>query len=388
MNAEAAVLGGMVLSPQAAVDTLAALTPRDFHVGAHRTIFEAISRLHDRGVTPDLVTLGDELQAAGHLDDVGGISGVTRLLSAVPTAASTGHYTRIVAAQARRRRVAAASEDLRRAALDPSADLDEAIQAHRRVLADNQAAGDLEVLSRDELGRLGDVAWLVDGMLPQGLTALWGPSRSLKSFIALSVACSVATGVPWLGRDTVTGPAVYVAAEGASGMVRRIEAWETDCRRRAEKLRLVRRPVDLLDGREVDRLLRGCVGAALVVVDTMRRCMRGDENSANDVAGFVAGLDRVRSETGASVLVLHHSGQHDLTRMRGSGVLYESADCVVAAVRQPDSDDVDLVNEGPRGKQKDADEWPTVGLRAKPVAGSLVLGPSLRQMLAPVEAFS
>ena len=67
---------------------------------------------------------------------------------------------------------------------------------------------------------------VVEGLVPsRGVTWLYGPSMSLKSFAAMSMAAAVATGSPWLSRATQKAVVIYVGAEGGVSLhVRRAAA--------------------------------------------------------------------------------------------------------------------------------------------------------------------
>jgi replicative DNA helicase len=77
----------------------------DFYRPAHRAIWRAILRLADMGEPTDPVTVLGELDRTGELADVGGGPFLHTLIEAVPTVAHAGHYARLVADTARRRRV-------------------------------------------------------------------------------------------------------------------------------------------------------------------------------------------------------------------------------------------------------------------------------------------
>jgi replicative DNA helicase len=111
LDAEASVVGAMLLSKDAIAEVTEIVRPADFYRGAHRTMFEAIGDLRGRGVPVDPVTLADELLRRGLLDDVGGPAAISEVMRRVPTAASAQHYARIVTAAARRRREEAALAD-------------------------------------------------------------------------------------------------------------------------------------------------------------------------------------------------------------------------------------------------------------------------------------
>lgn len=64
----------------------------------------------------------------------------------------------------------------------------------------------------------------------------------------------------------------------------------------------------------------------LIVVDTLARSFEGEENSASDMGAFVRACDRIRAETGATVLVVHHSGKDADKGARGSSALRAACD--------------------------------------------------------------
>jgi replicative DNA helicase len=92
----------------------------DFYRPAHRAIWRAVLRLADRGQPTDPVTVLGELDDAGELADVGGGPFLHTLVEAVPTVANAGHYARLVAECARRRRVIDLGIQLAHSDADPA----------------------------------------------------------------------------------------------------------------------------------------------------------------------------------------------------------------------------------------------------------------------------
>ena len=69
-----AVLGSMLAEKESLLKAMDLLRDDDFYEETHRLIFAAIRSLHDRNVTADVVTVGDELEKAESLSGVGGRS--------------------------------------------------------------------------------------------------------------------------------------------------------------------------------------------------------------------------------------------------------------------------------------------------------------------------
>jgi len=95
-EAEQSVLGAIFLESQALITASEILQPEDFYRQAHQKIFQTMVRLSEIGSPIDVVTVTEELSAKKELEDVGGISYLTELANAVPTAANVTHYAKIV----------------------------------------------------------------------------------------------------------------------------------------------------------------------------------------------------------------------------------------------------------------------------------------------------
>lgn len=95
-EAEQAVLGAIFLEQEALVTASEMLTPGDFYRPAHQRIYQAMLELGERGEPVDLVTVTAELESKKLLEDVGGVSYLTDLANAVPTAANVEYYCRII----------------------------------------------------------------------------------------------------------------------------------------------------------------------------------------------------------------------------------------------------------------------------------------------------
>ncbi len=104
-EAEQSVIGAIFLDPQALITASEIVIADDFYHIAHQKIFQTMLNLSDRGNAIDVVTVTEELSAKKELEDVGGLSYLTELASAVPTAANIAHYAKIVEEKALLRRL-------------------------------------------------------------------------------------------------------------------------------------------------------------------------------------------------------------------------------------------------------------------------------------------
>jgi len=192
---------------------------------------------------------------------------------------------------------------------------------------------DLCLLSAAEiLHRAGPIRWLVKNYFERdALVQIFGPPASYKSFLAIDIAVSVASGRDWHGYSVKQGPVIYLAGEGHNGVARRLQAvcQERDIDPETLPLNFSDAAIGLIDPENVSRLRQAIEALEtppqLIVVDTLARNFGpGDENSTVDMNRFVAAIDALRGE--ATVIVIHHSGHTNVERERGSSALRGALD--------------------------------------------------------------
>ena len=204
------------------------------------------------------------------------------------------------------------------------------------------------------------VRWAVKHIIPErGLGFIYGASGAFKSFIALDYALHRAYGLKWLGKRTKQATPVYLAAEGGSGLMRRIEAWHQQRHLDWQgcPMRVVIVPLTL---RTQAKHLREAIDAAGVkpgdlVIDTMSQTFTGNENSNDEVAEFlrVLGLE-LRDALGCTVTVVHHSGHSATERPRGASAIVSNVDFALGVFR----DEKEMLATVEFAKIKDAERPP------------------------------
>lgn len=133
-EAEEAVLGSLLIDPDAIFEVAGFLKPEAFHNQSNRDVFEAILRLYGRRDAVDTLTVLEELRRHDKLEQVGGESYVVGLVSAVPTSLNAASYGRIVEAAAVRRQLLQAAGDIAKLAYDEEEDIDVVIdRAEQRL---------------------------------------------------------------------------------------------------------------------------------------------------------------------------------------------------------------------------------------------------------------
>lgn len=175
---------------------------------------------------------------------------------------------------------------------------------------------------------------LIEGVIDVGtMVVLAGQFGTFKSFATVGWACSVATGTSWMGRAVpVAKPVLYVAAEGASGIKLRVNAWEksTGVTVPDHMLITLSLALNIGDDDACRELLTICreFKIGMVVFDTLHRVTGGlDENSSKDMHRVTYVADALRESLGATTVYAHHTG-HGAARSRGASSIEDDADCV------------------------------------------------------------
>ena len=194
--------------------------------------------------------------------------------------------------------------------------------------------------------------WLVDALWARGAVGVLGGSpKSCKSWLALELAVSVATGTPCLGAFDVDypGPVLLYMAEDAAPVVKARLAGL--CRTRARELtgvpiHVITTPVLRLDrGRDQARLRAAVrqLAPRLLVLDPFVRLHRIDENDAGEVSALLGYLRALQRQHDVAVLVVHHArknggaGTQAGLSLRGSGDFHAWGDSNLYIRRQKDT---------------------------------------------------
>lgn len=151
-DAEASLLGAILIDTDAIVKIADAIKPEDFYDPRHARIYEALLALYEKRAQIDVLTLADQLKGTGFLDMVGGPAYLTELTNYVPTAAHVEQYADIVAQKSLRRRLIAASQDMATLSQDESKSLKELIEeAESRLFEVSQQHVKQDVISIENI---------------------------------------------------------------------------------------------------------------------------------------------------------------------------------------------------------------------------------------------
>lgn len=151
-EAEASLLGALLIDSDAIVKIADSLSPRDFFEKRNERIYEAILQLYEKHESIDVLTLADKLKNSGNLESIGGPSYLTELTNFVPTAAHVEQYADIVAQKALRRRLINASREIVSLGFDESKQLRELIEeAETRLFEVSQQHVKQDVISLEAI---------------------------------------------------------------------------------------------------------------------------------------------------------------------------------------------------------------------------------------------
>lgn len=162
-EAEASLLGAILIDPEAIVKIADIVSPEDFYDERHGHIYSAATQLYEKHSPIDVLTLSDQLKNQGWLEAVGGASYLTELTNFVPTATHVEQYAEIVAQKSMRRRLIKASQDIVGIGYDESKALQELIEeaetrlfevSQRHVKQDITSMEDILASSFDRLDEL------------------------------------------------------------------------------------------------------------------------------------------------------------------------------------------------------------------------------------------
>jgi putative DNA primase/helicase len=164
--------------------------------------------------------------------------------------------------------------------------------------------------------------WLIEGFIPADSTVLiFGEPESGKSLVVVEMACCIASGHDWTDKPVKQGEVVYIAGEGFNGLSKRLNALIQEKGLLVEHLHFSNSSMDLMHSDSVDEVLatvRNIHNLRLIIIDTLHRNFTGDESSSRDFAYVLKHCEQLRLATGATIMLVHHSGHGDKNRGRGS----------------------------------------------------------------------
>ena len=136
VEAEKAVLGGILVSNEKLNVVLSIIVPEDFYKDAHRRILEKIIRLVDTGRPVDLLTLTEELQKSKELEGSGGASYLSSLMDGIPKSLNIEYHARIIKEKALLRRLIVSSARIIKSSYDQKEEADQLLDEAQAAIID------------------------------------------------------------------------------------------------------------------------------------------------------------------------------------------------------------------------------------------------------------
>lgn len=215
IEAEQSVLGALLIDANAVEKISGILKAEDFYRQDNRIIYEAMENLRNRNEAVDLVTVTEELRKLGKLDAVGGISAITALSNAVPTAANVVYHAQIVAEKSLRRQLISAATEVAATGYEDEEDIETTIDlAEQKILSVANRRTSNNVVSikdivKDAMGRIEklydskeaftglptgfvDFDKMTSGLQPSDLIIIAARPSMGKSSLVLNIAQHVA----------------------------------------------------------------------------------------------------------------------------------------------------------------------------------------------------
>jgi AAA domain len=190
-----------------------------------------------------------------------------------------------------------------------------------------------ELLSAKQLELFPQLQWVIKRVLPrEGIAAIYGPSGSGKSFLALDAGLAIAQGKSWFSKRVKTLPVVYVGLEGEAGIKNRIQAWQQmhQCEVPDTFYFVLKQSFYLNDSEDVSALAKAAPQGSVIIIDTLNRAApTADENSSEDMGQILEGAKTLQALTGGLVLIVHHTGKDTSRGARGHSSFFAALDAAI-----------------------------------------------------------
>lgn len=134
LEAEASVLGGLMLDPNAIIKVSDTLTPDDFYETRHREIYETMLELFEARSSIDVLTVSNRLEEKGRFEQIGGLTYLTTLVNNTPTAAHIVHYAKIIQRKSTLRKLIYVSSEILKSAYEEVEDVDQLLDLAEQKL--------------------------------------------------------------------------------------------------------------------------------------------------------------------------------------------------------------------------------------------------------------
>ena len=392
LDAEKALLGSVMLRPDAVYEIGDLLKTEDFYSHRHSIIFETMRELATRNTPIDLLSLSTRLEEKQMLEQAGGSSYLTELVDTVPSAANITYYGQLVHKKALLRGLIRASEFISQLGFTEDEDIEEVLdKAEKKIY---EITTDSQTHKFVELGEILGEAWeRLDHLhksddhlrgVPSGFNALDNKLSGFQKSDLVILAARPSVGKTALALDIARQSAVehqipvgiFSLEMSAQQLVdrmlaaqARIDSWKlrTGKISTEEEFDKIRDALDQLNGaplfiddtpgnnilkmRSVARRLKSERGLGMLIIDYMQLMVptvsRASDSMVQQVTEISRSLKELARELDIPVIALsqlsraieQRGGRPRLSDLRDSGSIEQDADVVMFIHRQTDDNE-------------------------------------------------
>jgi hypothetical protein len=227
LEAEAAVLGSVLVDGEAWPKVCGIVRPSDFFITKNGWIFQACLDLAADGVSLNQITVCSALADRDQLEEAGGIAYVSKIIEELPTPVGCEFYAQIVRNKAIRRNAIERAMRLQAAGYRGNGQLAELLADFERESEELRAEAEPMLGDGESLQVIEGAAYAeyepeaphaIESIAPQcGITLFGGLGESKKSWAISDALMCVAAGTPWLSRFLIRRPGLSVLFEQDMG---------------------------------------------------------------------------------------------------------------------------------------------------------------------------
>ncbi len=400
IESEKAILGSIMLRPEALPEIMDILRSEAFYTDKHKTIFEAMMHLYEKREPIDLLTLSSKLKESDDLDRIGGMSYLTEIVNTVPSSSNAEHYATIVSKKHTARKLIEAAEHIAKIGYDEENEIEELLdRAEKRlyeVTSKNLSGKYVEMKdvlgeAMDRLDRLHKTKGELRG-IPTGFRDLDNKLSGLQNSDLIILAARPSMGKTSLALDIARNaairhniPTAIFSLEMSTQQLvdrmlsaeSRVDAWrlrtgKLSLESEFEQIRACLDPLskaplyiddqaanNILKIRSIVRRLKHEKNLGLVIIDYLQLMTpvhaKGADNVVQQITEISHSLKQLAKEFDVPVLALSQlsravesrGGKPRLSDLRDSGSIEQDADVVIFIHREQ--------NDEGGGKKQDAE---------------------------------
>lgn len=306
IEAEQAVLGSILLNNNT-LERVNHLQASDFFIEEHRALWKIIMDTHAQYGVVDMVSVSEMIDQKGLAKNTGGgLPYVGLLVQRTPTTANAHVYAQIVKERSLMRK---AKEAISKNNFD---DIKAFTEEFNKAQTNISPVPSVQIKRFSELQTMETppTEWVIEGLIPaKSRNLLAAKPKAGKSWLALDMALSVASGGDFLGKKTQQGDVLYLSLEdNDSRMKKRIETIKGQFN---ERVHYACECPNMSDG-GIDVVINWCKSVEnpkLIIIDTLAK-FRPESKGKNlyeDDYNSTQALLRITEQFNCSVLLVHHT---------------------------------------------------------------------------------